>query len=130
MLPVSSGHGLSDICCFFTLTHTEIKRENLPKSAASKLPRYPVPVLLIAQLAVNKAMQNKGFGKITLIRALKQFLAINQHLPSVAIVVDALDEEVVNFYTHFGFEALTVEAIRTRLFIPMSEVEQLFADLG
>jgi GNAT superfamily N-acetyltransferase len=118
----------ADICAYYTLSHTEISRKTLPKSAAKSLPHYPVPVLLIAQLAVNRAAQGQGLGKITLIRALRHAHAINEHLPSYAVVVDALDDGVRGFYEQFGFHALDTHNDRTRLYLSMQTVLQLFAE--
>ncbi len=118
----------ADICAYYTLSHTEISRTTLPKSAAKSLPHYPVPVLLIAQLAVNRAAQGQGLGKITLIRALRHAYAINEHLPSYAVVVDALDDGVRGFYEQFGFHNLDTHNERTRLYLSMQTVLQLFAE--
>ena len=85
------------ICAYYTLSHTEIKRQTLPQSLAKKLPHYPVPVMLIAQLAINTKVQGQGLGKITLIRALQHCYEINHHLPSYAVVVDVRDGGVQEF---------------------------------
>ena len=118
----------ADICAYYTLSHTEIKRQTLPKSVAKKLPYYPIPVMLIAQLAVNKKAQGQGLGKITLIRALQHAGEINEHLPSYAIVVDALDNQVQGFYESFGFTALDTHNHRKRLYMTMQTVVQLFSE--
>jgi GNAT superfamily N-acetyltransferase len=127
VLPQNFQNDTKDIIAFYTLSHTEIKRENLPQNLAKKLPRYPLPVILIAQFAVATHSQNKGFGKVTLIKALEQCLAINAHLPSYSVVVDALNEEIQNFYEQYGFKVLYQHNHRTRLFLPMKTLEQLFA---
>ena len=116
------------ICAYYTLTHTEIKRDALPDALSKKLPRYPLPVLLIAQLAVHQALQGQGLGNTTLICALKHALRINQHLPSYAVVVDVLNDATQGFYTQFGFQILYQAQNRIRLFLPMQTVAQLFLD--
>lgn len=83
--------------------------------------------MLIAQLAVHQAIQGHGLGKVTLIRALQHCLAIHQHLPSFAVVVDVLNDEVQGFYAQYGFSQLVHDNGHTRLFIAMKTIEQLFA---
>jgi len=42
------------IRAFYTLSHARIERETLFPALTKKLPRYPGPVMSIAQLAVDK----------------------------------------------------------------------------
>lgn len=118
----------ADICAYYTLSHTVLKRQTLPKSVAKKLPHYPIPVILVAQLAVNRKVQRQGLGKITLIRALGHASEINKHLPSYAVVVDALDNQVQGFYEQFGFTSLDTYSNRKRLYMTMQTVKQLFSE--
>ena len=62
--------GRYPICAFYTIAPGSISRETLPEKRMKKLPYYPVPVFLIAQLAVDLKYQRQGLGKITLIKAL------------------------------------------------------------
>lgn len=117
----------ADICAYYTLSHTEIEREALPVALAKKLPRYPIPVMLIAQLAVSAQTQGQGLGKVTLIHALNHCYAINRHLPSNAVVVDALDQGVQRFYEQYGFRVIDTGERKIRLFLPMGTVGKLFA---
>ena len=118
----------SNISAYYTLSHTVIARSSLPESHAKRLPRYPVPVLLVAQLAVHRSTQGEGLGKIALLSALEHCLDINQHLPSYAVVVDAIDGRVRGFYEQFGFEVLEQRKGRARLYIPMGTVERIFSE--
>ena len=115
------------ICAFYCATTSTIYRESLPASLAKKLPHYPVPVFLIAQLAVDKNYHGNGLGKITLIKALQYLWQVNQYMPAYAIIVDCLTSSAEKFYAKFGFELLCVHNNRTRLFLPMKTVEQLFS---
>ncbi len=116
----------ADICAYYTLSHTEIERKTLSVPFAKKLPHYPIPVLLLAQLAVDHTLQGQGLGKLTLIRALRHCYEINAHLPSYAVVLDLIGEGVQHFYVQYGFQSLEVRKGRTRLFLPMKTVEALF----
>lgn len=124
VLPVGADERA--ICAYYTLSHTEIERHTLPKALAKKLPHYPIPVMLIAQLAVHKDVHGQGLGKVTLIKALEHCFKINAYLPSYAVVVDALDDGVQGFYEQYGFMPLDQHDERVRLFISMKTVAQLF----
>ena len=126
VLPAKEDEG--EICACYTLSHTEIERRSLPQKLAKKLPHYPIPVMLIAQLAVHREAQGHGLGKVSLIRALNHAYDVNLHLPSYAVVVDALDEGVQRFYEQYGFKTLDAHNHRMRLFLPMKTVAQLFTD--
>lgn len=114
------------ICSFYSIAPSSISHEDLPKSMAKKLPRYPIPVFLLAQLAVHKEFHGSGLGKVSLIKALEYLWEINAHMRAYAIVVDCLTKYAESFYTKFGFEVLCEINGRIRMFIPMKTVGQLF----
>ncbi len=118
--------GKYPICTFYTIAPSSISRETLPKKLMKKLPRYPVPVFLLAQLAVHSECHGKGLGKITLIKALEYLWEINSHMRAYAIIVDCLNETAENFYSKYGFEVLCCHNSRVRMFMPMKIVGQLF----
>ena len=118
--------GKTFICAFYTITGATIERSTLPGSLAKKLPHYPVPVLLIGQLAVHRSCAGQGLGKITLIEALKRLAQINKHMPAYAVIVDCLDEEAEGFYQKYGFVELCRNNGRARMYLPMRTVLEIF----
>ncbi len=128
VLPTDSllPNGKRSICAFYSVTPSSIARENLPRPLAKKLPHYPIPVFLIAQLAVQLDQKGQGLGKITLVKALEFLWSINAQMPAYAVVVDCLNREAHDFYEHFGFEILCTYNGRVRMFLPMKTIGDLF----
>ncbi len=119
-------NGKYSICSFYTVAPSSIKRASLPINRAKKLPHYPVPVFLLAQLAVHQACQGQGLGKITLIKALEYLWRVNARMSAYAVIVDCLNENVERFYAKYGFEPLCDYDGRVRMFLPMRIVGMLF----
>ena len=100
----------------------------MPPEQAKKLPRYPVPVFLLAQVAVHQDYQDRGLGGISLVKALEHFWAINAEMKAYAVITDYLNQAVETFYAHYGFRALCTHHDRKRMFLPMKTVAQLFSE--
>jgi GNAT superfamily N-acetyltransferase len=47
---------------FATISPGHVEIEDLPVTARRKLPRYPLPVVRLARLAVDKSAQGQGVG--------------------------------------------------------------------
>jgi GNAT superfamily N-acetyltransferase len=68
---------------------------------------YPLPVAVLARLAVDRRHQHRGLGAALLRDALRRVTLASEHLAVRAVVVHAIDEPAARFYEHFGFRALT-----------------------
>jgi predicted GNAT family N-acyltransferase len=109
---------------FFTLSATSISRESLPNEVIKKLPKYPIPAVLLGRLAVDKTAHGKGFGQILLVNAMKRALIASEAVGMYALVVDAKNNSAKSFYKHFGFIEFT--DFPMRLFIPLDTISNLF----
>lgn len=108
---------------YFTLSIQTIEPQLIEEE---KLPKYQLPVTLIARIAVDKTFQGKGFGRKLLFLALKKSLQLNNHgLPTYAIVLDILDNDAKEFYQQFNFFKELDNSGR-KLFVPMKIIRELF----
>lgn len=68
---------------------------------------YPIPVAILARLAVDHRHQNRGLGATLLRDALRRVTLASEELAVRAVVVHAIDQPAMSFYEHFGFRALS-----------------------
>ena len=92
---------------FLTVSAASIEVDDLPRSVAKGMPHYPLPVLRIARIAVDRSAQGRGVGKALLRAALEIALNMAEQVGCVGIVVDA-KPEAIGFYERYGFLALDV----------------------
>lgn len=123
VLPEITETGKAPIAAYFTLTTSNVTREQIP--AKQSLPHYPVPVVLMARLAVDIRNKGAGLGAKTLVYALREAVALSHAgLPAFGLILDVLDEDALGFYQHFGlFESFTDDPMR--LFVSMKTLEQI-----
>ena len=88
---------------YYSVSASNIEFANLPDSLKKGLPRYPAPVMLIGQLAVDQSVQGQGLGKILLMHALKRAIRVSTEMAIFAVRVDAIDEDSKKFYLKYGF---------------------------
>ena len=93
---------------FYTLCSAQIKFEELPLKICQKLPKYPIPAIIIARFAVNKIDQSKGIGSLLLTNAFRRIVSAFTNIGITFIVVDA-KKESKGFYEHFGFKCVNEE---------------------
>jgi GNAT superfamily N-acetyltransferase len=112
---------------FVTVAPSGIELDRLPADLKKKLPRYPVPVLRVARLAVSENAQ--GVGKRLMQAAFAMAIELRQRVSCAGVVVDA-KREAESFYSSLGFEPLEVieGQIEERpapkpMFLPIREIE-------
>ena len=113
---VASGQVLG----YFSLAMGSVLRADAPKSMVRGMPGYPVPMVLIARLAVTRCSQGSGLGARLLADALRMAVLAGESAAARLIVVDAIDDDAANFYRRFGFVAPLDHELR--LFRKMKDV--------
>jgi predicted N-acetyltransferase YhbS len=75
----------------------------------------PVPVVLLARLAVDRTQHGRGLGGHMLVDAMRRCVRGGREFGARAVVVDAIDERAADFYRHFGFRDLDETRLWPRL---------------
>ncbi len=111
------------IGAYYTLASTTVSREQIP--ADKNLPAYPVPVVLLARLAVNSGFQKQGLGEKTLVSALRKSVCLtDKGLPALGVILDVLDNDALRFYQQFDvFQSFTDDPMR--LFVSINILKKL-----
>jgi ribosomal protein S18 acetylase RimI-like enzyme len=107
---------------YMTLSNAQIEAATLPDTIQSALPRYPVPAVRIAKLAVNAAFQDRGVGSWLLRSALQRALDISASVGIFTVLVDAIDDTAKGFYLKYGFIPLQDHALT--LFLPLATIRK------
>jgi len=82
----------------------------------------PIPVMVLARLAVDSGYQKKGLGSAVLKDALLRTLAAAQIAGIRAVLLHAMSDDAKRFYTRAGFYECPVDP--TMMMITLAEVEK------
>jgi GNAT superfamily N-acetyltransferase len=88
---------------FFTLVVGQVTYEDAHERLAKGLARHPIPLLLIARLAIHRAWQGQGLGAGLLKDAMRRTVHAADIAGIRALAVHAKDETAAAFYRRFDF---------------------------
>jgi GNAT superfamily N-acetyltransferase len=94
---------------FYTLAFGSIAHEEASPRVRKGLARHPIPVMVLARLAVDRNEQGAGLGKGLLKDALLRTLQAAEIAGLRAFVVHAKDENAKTFYQRAGFEPSPID---------------------
>ncbi|MGA8431073.1 MAG: GNAT family N-acetyltransferase [Candidatus Sulfotelmatobacter sp.] len=100
---------------YYSVAAGSVSLEESPSRIAKGLARHPIPVILLARLAVDRAEQGTGLGKAMLKNALQRIANAADIVGAPAVLVHAIDEQARKFYLHFGFEPPPVHEMHLML---------------
>lgn len=113
---------VAEVVGYYTLASGAVACANLPHDVARKLPGHPIPVVLLARMAVDQRVQGQRIGEMLLMDALRRAAALTESLGVFAVEVLAIDERAAAFYVKYGFMPLVDDP--NHLFLPISVIER------
>ena len=106
----------------YSVSMAQVGFDDLPADLAKGIPRYPVPAMRIARLAVDRSAQSMGLEGELLRHALYRALELSREVGTCVVLVDAIDENAKRFYEKYGFVSLT--DIPLSLVLPIDTVAE------
>ena len=111
---------------YVTLCSAQIQRAFLAKRQQRNRPD-PIPVTLLAQLAVHKGHQGQGHSAVLLLFALRAALAASREIGSFGVITHPIDDGVRSFYARWGFDEIPFDPQRAML-VRMVDLEKSLND--
>lgn len=106
---------------YYTLVAGQLEHVDAIETVRKGLSRhFPIPMAILARLAVDQRSQGQGLGASLLHDAFERICRAAQEVAVRAVVVHAIDEAAAAFYEHFGFRSLSA-APRT-LMVTLAEL--------
>ncbi len=95
---------------YFSLTVGQVDALDVPERIRKGMGQYPVPVVVLARLAISVRYQGRGIGLGLLQDAIRRTMLIAEQAGIRAMLAHPLDAQAERFYTRFGFIASPLRA--------------------
>lgn len=90
---------------YYSLTVGQVDTLQAPERIRKGMGQYPIPVAILARLAVSIRHQGRGIGRGLLQDAVRRTLLISDQAGIRALLAHPLDDNASRFYLRFGFAA-------------------------
>jgi len=88
--------------------------------------KYPVPMVLIAQLGTHVDWEGQKIGTQMMLFAIAKAIAVSEQVGAAGIILDALNNKLFGFYRKFQFIDLKIPN-RRRMLLTMAEARATIA---
>lgn len=102
---------------YHALSLASIEHADATERGRKGMPRHPIPAMLLARLAVDRAAQGKGIGAFLLQDAMSRALSVAEQAGMRLLLVHALNDAARAFYEHFGFEPSPSDAMNLQILV-------------
>lgn len=106
----------AQVLAYYALAAGAVSHQESPGGIRRNMPD-PLPVMVLARLAVDQRLQGQQVGGALLKDALQRALTVAQNIGVRALLVHALNDRAREFYTHYGF--VTSPANPMTLMLPL-----------
>lgn len=111
---------------YHTLAVGHVTLEDAPQRLTKGLAKHPVPIMLLARLAIDHHWQGQGIGKALLRDAIQRTLQAADIAGIRAFAVHARDDEARGFYEHFDFMPSPTDPMH--LFVLLKDVRRILSE--
>lgn len=116
-------HATGSVAGFYSLVVGSVSPEAAPSRVVKGLARHPVPVMILARLAVDMTHQRQGLGQALLKDALLRTAQAADIAGVRALLVHAKDEAARQWYESWEFEPSPTDSFQ--LFLMMKDLKAL-----
>ena len=92
------------VIAYWTLAAGAVEPDAATERLAAGQGSQPIPVILLARLAVDESCQGRGLGEAVLVDALARASHAADLIGARAVLVHAVGDRAASFYRRYGFE--------------------------
>jgi GNAT superfamily N-acetyltransferase len=107
---------------YYSLAYGSVAQAVAPGALTKGIGKYPIPVMILARLAVDKREKGMGLGTALLKDAMLRTLQAAEIAGLKAVFVQAKDQAAEQFYTKHGFLPSPVDPLH--LFFPLDALRK------
>jgi predicted N-acetyltransferase YhbS len=107
---------------YYSLAYGSVAQVEAPAALTKGIGKYPIPVMVLARLAVDVREKGQGLGKALLKDAILRTLQAAEIAGLKAIFVQAKDQAAQQFYSKHGFIPSPADPLH--LFFPLDQLRK------
>jgi GNAT superfamily N-acetyltransferase len=113
---------------YYSLSPASIAYERTPEVIKRGLARHDVPVFRLGRLAVDLSVQRQGLGGQLLLAAGRRCLLVATQAGGVALLIDAKNKRVAEWYANYG--AIPLLDAHLSLLLPFKTIHAALTTAG
>ena len=126
-LAINDGGGKT-ILGFYSVAPASVAYGRTPLLIKRGLARHEVPVFRLARLAVDRSVEGRGFGGQLLLAAGRRCLLVASEVGGVALLIDAKNERIAQWYAGYGALQLLDQPLS--LLLPFKSIHAALISAG